>query len=60
MPQTHRRHFAQIDPADEQGQTMTEYSLLVALIAVTVAVAVPAVGSAVSGLIGQASAFFGG
>jgi Flp pilus assembly pilin Flp len=45
---------------DDSGQTMTEYSLVVGLIAVVVAVALPFVGSAVAQLYAGANAFFGG
>jgi Flp pilus assembly pilin Flp len=36
--------------ADERGQTLTEYSLLVVLIAVVVAVAVPGISTTLDGV----------
>jgi Flp pilus assembly pilin Flp len=52
-----RRHiFTQQD----SGQTLAEYSLVVGLIAITVAAALPFVGTAVAQLYSQATAFFGG
>lgn len=51
-----RRHF---HSHHESGQTLTEYSLLVALIALVVAAALPFVGAAVAQLYAGASGFFG-
>jgi|tagenome__1003787_1003787.scaffolds.fasta_scaffold10811394_2 Flp pilus assembly pilin Flp len=39
-----------IDLTDDRGQSLTEYSLLITLIAVAVAVALPGLASAVSSL----------
>jgi Flp pilus assembly pilin Flp len=50
----------QLRARDDSGQTMAEYSLVVGLIAVVVAVALPFVGSAVAQLYAGANAFFGG
>jgi Flp pilus assembly pilin Flp len=52
-----RRHFRL---HHESGQTLTEYSLVVGLIAIVVAAALPFVGSAVSQLYAGAAGFFGG
>jgi Flp pilus assembly pilin Flp len=56
MPQTHTRrpHFR-----TESGQTMTEYSLLLVLIAVGIAVLLPGLASAISGFFTSAAAAFG-
>jgi len=51
-----RRH---IHTQNDSGQTLTEYSLVVALIAAVVAAALPFVGSAVAQLYAGASGFFG-
>jgi Flp pilus assembly pilin Flp len=48
-----------ISPANESGQTLTEYSLLVAVIAVGVAVTLPAVASTVEGMLSAAAAALG-
>jgi Flp pilus assembly pilin Flp len=45
---------------DDSGQTLSEYSLVVGLIAIVVAIALPFVGAAVSQLYAGANAFFGG
>ncbi|MDX6425679.1 MAG: Flp/Fap pilin component [Gaiellaceae bacterium] len=50
----------QLRARDDSGQTLTEYSLVVGLIAVVVAVSLPFVGSAVTQLYAGANAFFGG
>jgi len=51
-----RRH---IRSQHDSGQTLTEYSLLVALIALVVATALPFVGAAVAQLYAGAAGFFG-
>ena len=43
----------------DSGQTLTEYSLVVALIAVVVVAALPLVGAAVAQLYAGAAGFFG-
>lgn len=43
----------------DSGQTLTEYSLVVALIAVVVVAALPLVGAAVAQLYTGAAGFFG-
>jgi Flp pilus assembly pilin Flp len=50
----------QLHARDDSGQTMTEYSLVIGLIAAVVALALPFVGSAVARLYVGANAFFGG
>jgi len=49
-----------IDLADDSGQSLTEYSLLITLIAVAAAVAIPGIASAVSGIFSSAASVFGG
>jgi Flp pilus assembly pilin Flp len=44
----------------DSGQTLSEYSLAVGLIAIVVAAALPFVGSAVAQLYAGAAGFFGG
>jgi Flp pilus assembly pilin Flp len=51
-----RRHF---HSHHESGQTLTEYSLVVGLIAIAVAAALPFVGSAVAQLYAGAAELFG-
>jgi Flp pilus assembly pilin Flp len=51
-----RRH---IRPQHDSGQTLTEYSLVVGMIAIVVAAALPFVGSAVAQLYAGAAGFFG-
>ena len=51
-----RRHTRSLH---DSGQTLTEYSLVVGLIAIVVAVALPFVGAAVAQLYAGAAAFFG-
>jgi Flp pilus assembly pilin Flp len=51
-----RRH---IRPQHDSGQTLTEYSLVVGMIAIVVAAALPFVGSAVAQLYAGAVGFFG-
>lgn len=51
-----RRH---IRLQHDSGQTLTEYSLVVGLIALVVAAALPFVGSAVAQLYAGAAGFFG-
>lgn len=57
MPLTHPRR---LNLPSESGQTLTEYSLLVALIAVGVAVLLPGLATAVTGFFSGAAAAFGG
>jgi len=45
---------------DEQGQTIAEYALLVAFIAVTVALILPLFGATISGLFDPLLSVFGG
>jgi Flp pilus assembly pilin Flp len=52
------RHLS--SAADESGQTMAEYGLLVAGIALVVAITVPIFGAAVGGLFRGAISAFGG
>lgn len=51
-----RRH---IRSQHDSGQTLTEYSLVIGLIALVVAAALPFVGSAVAQLYAGAAGFFG-
>ncbi|HEY8644493.1 MAG TPA: hypothetical protein VIL77_01290 [Gaiellaceae bacterium] len=57
MPQTHTRR---LHLPNESGQTLTEYSLLIALIAVGVAVLLPGLQTAITGFFSSAAAAFGG
>lgn len=57
MPTPRRRLTHTFSP--ELGQSLAEYSLLLALIFVAVAAALPAVGSAIGGLYDGAVGFFG-
>lgn len=43
------RRPAQLAPLDEGAQTLTEYSLLIGLIAIIVAVAIPAIATTITG-----------
>jgi Flp pilus assembly pilin Flp len=52
-----RRRF--IPLADATGQTLTEYSLLIVLIAIVVALAIPAVATGLMGFFTAAAAAFG-
>jgi Flp pilus assembly pilin Flp len=52
-----RRHMPHV--ADESGQTMTEYSLLVALIAVGLVTLVPSVASGLLGFFSSVGSAFG-
>lgn len=52
-------HITIPNAADETGQTMTEYALLVSLIAVVVAAAFPAVVTALQALFSAVTAAFG-
>lgn len=49
-----------IDLADDSGQSLTEYSLLITLVAVAAAVAVPGIASAIEGIFSSAASAFGG
>lgn len=60
MPHTPRRLSTRIDFADDSGQTLSEYSVLVAFIAIAAVLAVPGVATAVEALIAPATSFFGG
>jgi Flp pilus assembly pilin Flp len=57
MPHMHTRrpHLAH-----ESGQTLTEYSLLIVLIAIVVAVLLPGVSTAIGGLLGTLETALGG
>jgi Flp pilus assembly pilin Flp len=55
MPHTRRPHLAH-----ESGQTLTEYSLLIVLIAIVVAVLLPGVSSTIGGLFGTLQTVLGG
>lgn len=57
MNELNRRHSRMLD---EWGQTMAEYSVLIAFIAIVAAAAVPALGSAVLKLLTSVTGFFGG
>jgi Flp pilus assembly pilin Flp len=57
MPQTHTRRLHLMN---EPGQTLTEYSLLLVLIAVGIAVLLPGLATAISGFFSGAAAAFGG
>ena len=57
MPLQHNRRP---NIAAEAGQTLSEYSLLVALIAIVVAVLLPGVASTVTGLFNGFTAAIGG
>ena len=55
----HRRRFHSLDPRAEHGQTMTEYALLVSLVAVVIAVAVPGVAMGLVGFFTNVGSAFG-
>lgn len=57
MTSTRRRT---IDLADDSGQSLTEYSLLITLIAVGAIVAIPGIASAITGIFSAAASAFGG
>jgi Flp pilus assembly pilin Flp len=57
MPHTPTRR---LHLPNETGQTLTEYSLLIALIAVAVAVLLPGLATALTGFFSSAAAAFGG
>jgi Flp pilus assembly pilin Flp len=57
MPPTHTRR---LQLSDESAQTLTEYSLLIVLIAIVVAVLLPGVATAIDGLLAGVTAAFGG
>lgn len=56
VPHTHLRN--PLPPSDERGQTLAEYSLLVALIAIVVAVVLPTLGSQIAAMFSQFAAAF--
>jgi len=55
---TRRRHLETF--RSESGQTLTEYGLMVALIAILVAAALPGVASSLVRIFSSATAAFGG
>lgn len=55
-----RRRISSIHAAAEDGQTLSEYSVLVAFIAIVLVAAVPGIAVAVEKLLAPATAFFGG
>jgi Flp pilus assembly pilin Flp len=57
MTPTRRRT---IDLADDRGQSLTEYSLLITLIAVAAVVAIPGIASAIGGIFSAATSAIGG
>jgi Flp pilus assembly pilin Flp len=57
MPQPHTRRHQHL--SNESGQTLTEYSLLVVLIAVAIAVLLPGLATALNGFFSDAAAAFG-
>jgi Flp pilus assembly pilin Flp len=57
MNELNRRHSRMLD---ERGQTMAEYSVLVAFIAIVAAAAVPALGNAVLKMLTSVTGFIGG
>ena len=57
MPHTHSRRT---HLSNESGQTMAEYSLLIALIAVAVAVLLPGIATGLIGFLSNAAAAFKG
>jgi Flp pilus assembly pilin Flp len=58
MTHNRRRHI--LDPRREDGQTMTEYALLVSLIAVVVAALVPGVAMGLVTFFENVGSAFGG
>lgn len=56
MPHTHLR--IPLSLSAERGQTLAEYSLLVALIAIVVAVALPTLGSQIATMFSRFAAAF--
>jgi Flp pilus assembly pilin Flp len=59
MPHMHTTR-RRLNLSHESGQTLTEYSLLVVLIAIVVAVMLPGVATAISGLLAGFDAAVGG
>jgi Flp pilus assembly pilin Flp len=57
MPQPHTRRRQHL--SNESGQTLTEYSLLVVLIAVAIAVLLPGLATALNGFFSDAAAALG-
>ena len=57
MKELTRRHSRMLD---ERGQTMAEYSVLIAFIVIVAAAAVPPLGNAVLSMLTNVSGFFGG
>jgi Flp pilus assembly pilin Flp len=55
---TTRRHL--LHPSDQRAQSLAEYALLLGLIFVVVAAALPLLGGGISNLYTDAAAFFGG
>ena len=56
MPQTHTRR---LHLTNESGQTLTEYALLIVLIAIGVAVLLPGLATALTGFFNSAAAALG-
>jgi len=56
QPFRHRQHDADARRADEDGQTMAEYGILIAVIALIVVVAAVVLGGSISGLFGSTAA----
>jgi Flp pilus assembly pilin Flp len=56
------RHTSHKPPsaADESGQTMAEYGVLITLIAITMAVVIPTLGTAIGNLLHGVIQAFGG
>lgn len=52
--------YSRIRTSDDSGQTMTEYALLVSLIAIVVAVAVPLLTSPLESIFSALAGAFGG
>jgi Flp pilus assembly pilin Flp len=57
MPHTHTRR---LQLRNDSGQTLTEYSLLIVLIAVAIAVLLPGLATVLTGFFSSAAAAFGG
>jgi Flp pilus assembly pilin Flp len=54
----HRLTHLRISLSDERAQSLAEYSLLVALIAIVVAVVLPTLGSQIASMFSQFAAAF--
>ena len=54
------RHNRRLNASAETGQTLSEYSLLAALIAIVVAVLLPGVATTITGLFNGFTAAIGG